>query len=269
VLAAVAVSSASLHLEIESLGCVSVDVSAESSVVSGKRSAEQRDRYFTGRVAEMRRICDAIEAVLANARPASTATNIAVLGLPGMGKSLLVSQALLEMQKTARGQAARSVLFEAEGPRLQPVWKKMFSLPHAAWAARLPVAADTPPSDALRLFKDYLSRLRFVAIIDDADVDGLQAAARLIPVSSALHAVLVTSQQKEEELAPIEGTLGRFEKITLCGFEESTSVELMRKRCPAICSQEQRLKMSPGAWTIFRWECDCFASGARLDIAAT
>ncbi len=70
----------------------------------------------------------------------------------------------------------------------------------------------------------------------------LQTAARLIPVSSALHAVLVTSQQKEQKLKPIEGTLGRFTKIDLHGFEESSSVELMRKslleRCPAMCSQE-------------------------------
>jgi len=27
--------------------------------------------------------------------------------------------------------------------------------------------------------------------------------------------------------------------------------------------------MSQGGWTIFRWECDCFASGARLNTFVT
>jgi hypothetical protein len=189
----------------------------------------------------MQRICDAIEAVLANARPASTATNIAVLGSPGMGKSLLVSQALLRMQKQCADRQREVYFLKLRGRGAASVEEDALVVARSL-GSRIGVTADTSPSDALRLFKDYLSRLRFVAVIDDANVEGLQAAARLIPVSSALHAVLVTSQQKEEELTPIEGTLGRFEKIALHGFEESTSVELMRKRCPAMCSQELRLK---------------------------
>jgi len=152
-----------------------------------------------------------------------------------------VSQALLEMQKQHADRQQEVYFLKLRGRGAASVEEDVLVAAHSL-GSKIAVAADTPASDALKLFKDYLSRLRFVAIIDDANVDGLQAAARLIPVSSALHAVLVTSQQKEEELAPIEGTLGRFEKISLCGFEESTSVELMRKRCPAICGQEQRLK---------------------------
>jgi hypothetical protein len=240
VLAAVAVSSASLHLEIESLGCVTADVSSESSVVSGKRSAEQRDRFFTGRVAEMQRICDAIEAVLANARPASTAANIAVLGVPGMGKSLLVSQALLYMQKQHADRQQEVYFLKLRGRGAVSVEDDVL-IAARSLGSKIGVSSDTPPSDALKSFSDYLSHLRFVVIIDDADVDGLQAA-RLIPVSSALHAVLVTSQQNEEELMSIEATLGRFQKIVLSAFDERTSIELIRKRCPSLCGEEQRLK---------------------------
>ena len=241
VLAAAAVASVSLHVEIESQGCVAADICSGSSHVSGKRSAEQRDSFFMGRVEELQRVCDAIEAVVVDARPASAEANVAVLGVPGIGKSLLVSQALLKMQKKHADKQHEVYFLKLRGRGAASVEDDVL-IAARSLGSKIGVAADTPPSDALKSFADYLSHLRFVAIIDDADVDGLQAAARLIPVSSAFHSVLVTSQQKEEELMSIEATLGCFQKIALSAFDERTSVELIRKRCPLLCSEEQRLK---------------------------
>ena len=243
-LAAAAVASISLHCEIESPGCAASVVFDGSSLVSGKRSAEQRDSFFTGRVRELQRVCEAIEAVVVDARPASAAANVAVLGLTGMGKSLLLSQALLKMPKEHAGKQHEVYFLKLRGRGAASVEDDVLVAAHSL-GSKIAVAADTPRSDALRHFKDYLSRLRFVTIIDDANVDGLQAAARLIPVSSAVHAVLVTSQQNEEELM-IETTLGFFDKVVLCGFDESTSIELIRKRCPSLCSDLQRLKNVTG-----------------------
>ena len=162
-LAAVALSSVSLHPAIASLGCIDASVSAGSSLVSGKRAAEQRDAYFTGRVHELKRVCEAVGAVLLNERPASAPANIAVLGVPGMGKSLLVSHALLTMQKTHAEQQREVYFLKLRGRGAVSVEEDLVM--HArSLGSKIGVAADSSPSDALTKFKDHLSRLRFVAI---------------------------------------------------------------------------------------------------------
>ncbi len=114
--------------------------------------------------------------------------------------------------------------------------------------SKIGVFADTATHVALTNLKAHLSSLRFVAVIDDANSEGLQAAAKWIPVSTALHAILITSQQPAEELASIEVAHGRFEKITLCEFDSSTSVVLLQKvcdRCPAVKDDVYRLQDVP------------------------
>jgi hypothetical protein len=98
--AAAALSSLMLHraLDADSFGCVAARISVGSMAASGQRAPEQRDEFFTGRLPELKQVCDTVEAVLRNQLPASAVKHIAVLGLPGMGKSLLVSQAVLKMQ---------------------------------------------------------------------------------------------------------------------------------------------------------------------------
>ena len=126
--------------------------------------------------------------------------------------------------------------------------------------SKIEVAADTPPTTALSKLKSYLSRLRFVVMIDDANRDGHQAAAEWIPASSEAHAVLVTSQQPAEELVHFESALGPFEKMTLSGFDEATSVELIRmmcKQCVYIINQADRLE-------VIVKQLDCLPLGVRL-----
>ena len=244
ILAAVALSSVSLHPAIASMGCIDTVVSAGSSLVSGKRAPEQRDAYFTGRVQELSRVCEVVQAVLLNSRPASTPARIAVLGVPGVGKSLLVSQALLKMQKTHADKMHDVYFLKLRGRGAASVEEDLVMYARSL-GSKIGVAAGCPPSDALNKFKGYLSLLRYVAIIDDANADGLQAAARWIPVSSGLQAVLVTSQQPLEELMSISTALGAFETMALSGFDESTSVELLQrllKRCVAMADQAHRLR---------------------------
>ncbi len=107
--------SESMHPAIKSMD-ISSTVSSGTSSKTGKRSPEQRDSYFTGRVSELKRICEVVQAVVLNAHPAPAPLHVAVLGIPGMGKSLLVSQALLEIQRSHLD-GAHDVLHESDWPR--------------------------------------------------------------------------------------------------------------------------------------------------------
>lgn len=208
-------------------GCIISCISAGSSLVDGKRAPEQRDEFFTGRSTELKRICDVISSVLLNTPVAFTATRVAVLGLPGMGKSLLVSHAVLEMQHL-HADLHRTLYFLKLRGRGASIVEEDLEMHARALGSKIAVAADSTPNDALVHLREYLSHLRFVAIIDDANADGLQAVAKWIPRSSACHAVLVTSQQPPEELSFVEASLGPFEKITLDQFTECSSVELLK-----------------------------------------
>jgi tetratricopeptide (TPR) repeat protein len=257
--AGIVMSSVSLHSAFEAVGVVVASVSAGLVSLTGKRSPEQIDRFFSGREDEMRRVCEAVEAVLLNARRTSAPAHVAVVGVPGMGKSLLVSQALLQTQKAHASQVSEVYIMKLRGRGASSVEEDL--VVHArSLGSKIEVAADSPPSSALLKLKSYLSRLRFVAFIDDANSDGLQAAAQWIPASSEPHAFLVTSQQPAEELGPFETALGAFEKITLSGFDEATSLQLIKsicERCACIVNQADQLKVVVG-------RLNCLPLGVRL-----
>ena len=220
--ATVALSSESTHPAIKSMD-ISSTVSSGSSSKTGKRSPEQRDSYFTGRVSELKRIYEVVQAVVLNAPSAPAPLHVAVLGIPGMGKSLLVSQALLEIQRSHLDGAHDVFFMKVIGRGSVSVEESL--LVHARnLGSKIGVYADTAPHVALSNLKAHLSCLRFVAIVDDANCEGLQAAAQWIPVSTAPHAILITSQQPAEELSAIELAHGVFEKIALSEFDCSTSV---------------------------------------------
>jgi hypothetical protein len=217
--AAVALSSLTLHraLDIDSYGCVAARISVGSTAASGQRAPEQRDEFFTGRLPELKQVCDAVEAVLRNQLPASAVKHIAVLGSPGMGKSLLVSQAVLKTQKEFPDEQREVYFLKLRGRGAASVEEDLIT--HAcSLGSKISAAADTVPSVALTNLKNYLARLRFVAIIDDANADGLRAAADWVPVSSALHLILITSYHSSDELLPLEAVYGSFTKIALCGL---------------------------------------------------
>ena len=125
---------------------------------------------------------------------------------------------------------------------------------------KIEVVVDSPPIFDLSKLKAYLSRLRFVAVIDDANSEGLRAVAQWIPSSSKPHAFLVTTQQPAEELASFETALGCFEKITLTGFDEVTSVELIQSICKQwVCLGNQVDKLK----AVVR-QLNCLPLGVRL-----
>lgn len=241
-LAAVALSS--LTPCAESFGGIEAEIDVAMSSVEGKRAPEQRDEFFTGRSVELMAVCNCIRAVLLNSRLAGTPAHVAVMGLPGTGKSLLVSQALLKMQ-TIHASEQRDVYFlKLRGRGAASVEEDL--VVHArSLGSKIDVSTSCTPIEALSKLKSHLGHSRFVAIIDDANADGLRAAADWIPVSTALHALLVTSQQPAEELAAIEISHGLFEKVDLLQFDLSTSVDLITKicsRCPAIITQTDCLQ---------------------------
>jgi tetratricopeptide (TPR) repeat protein len=227
-LAALALSS--LNPPVDTFGCVDFDVSAGLSLADGKRAAEQRDSFFTGRTAEHKLLCNVIEAVLLNSRPAFTCAHVAVLGLPGMGKSLLVSEALLDMQKVhAAGQ--RGVYFLKLRGRGAVSVEEDLVMHSRSLGSKIGVTVDSLSSEALMKLKNYLAHVRFVVVIDDANVEGLQTAAQWIPVSSALYSVIVTSQQPSDELSAFQAIHGHFEIMELAKFDEKVSLELLQKVC--------------------------------------
>jgi hypothetical protein len=242
-LAALALSSLKLHPAVDSCTCVTTRVASGLLIACGKRAPEQRDDFFVGRLPELQQVCDAVEAVLRNVPPASD-LHVAVLGLPGMGKSLLVSQALLKMQAKLADEQREVYFLKLRGGGATSFEEDLIA--HArSLGSKIAVAPDSASSVALTNLKQYLSCLRFVAIIDDANSDGLQAAAKWIPKSSALHLILVTSQQERGELSAIESAHGSFRKISLPEFDSFTSLKLLQKicnRCVSICDQTERLE---------------------------
>jgi tetratricopeptide (TPR) repeat protein len=203
----------------------------------------QRDAFFTGREAELKRVCDAIEDVVLNTTPASASAHLAVLGASGTGKSALVSQALLSVQARHTTSIDDVCFIQLRGSA--PASAEDDLLLHArSLPDKFRAEVNAAPSDVLSKFKDFLSRVRFVAIIDDANADGLQAAARWIPKSSARHVVIVTCQSSPV-LSRMEHTLGRFDHVTLSGLDGSACVALvcrLCKHCSFTASQVNELK---------------------------
>jgi Cdc6-like AAA superfamily ATPase len=191
---------------------------------------------------ELKQVCDAVEAVLRNQLPASAVKHIAVLGSPGMGKSLLVSQAVLKMQKEFADEQREVYFLKLRGRGAVSMEEDLMTYARSL-GSKIAVAADTAAGVALTNLRNYLAHLRFVAIIDDADADGLQAAAKWIPVSSALHMILVT--QPSGELTAMESAYGAFTRIELSKFDPSTSVALLQKiceKCSAMKDETQRFQ---------------------------
>ncbi len=191
--------------------------------------SEQRDAYFTGRAAELRRVGDVIGAVAMD-RPPASHLHVAVLGASGMGKTHLVSQALLKLRED-HASIGDDVCFVRLGGRGAANMEQDLMALALTLGGKIGVTAHSSPRDALSKLKDYLSHSRFIAVVDDADADGLQAAVRWIPASSARHAVLVTSQLPAAALRQLEASIGPFENIDLCGFDECSSLELICKLC--------------------------------------
>lgn len=99
-MAALVLSSLALHPAVDSLARIVTEVSFEQSVEHGQRAPVQPDHFFCGRTEEMHFVCSAVESVLLNTpRVSCFPAHVAVLGWPGVGKSLLVSQALRLMQR--------------------------------------------------------------------------------------------------------------------------------------------------------------------------
>jgi tetratricopeptide (TPR) repeat protein len=190
------------------------------------------DAYFTGRDAELRGVCGVIEAVLVNDCPASSPSHLAVLGEAGVGKSSLISQAIFKMQEAHRSSAGEVFFMRLRGRGAAAAEQDL-----VLHARTLGCAATSAPSDVLPKLRDYLSRARFVAVIDDADDAGLHAAARWIPSSSARHAVLLTSRlhRASPALRHVQAALGTFDTLLLTGLDEAAGMELLCKLC-ARCS---------------------------------
>ena len=219
------------------------NVSSGGASPADKSVQVQRDAFFTGREAELKRVCDAIEAVVLNTVPASSSAHLAVLGASGTGKSALVAQALLDVEarhSTGMGdvcflQLRASAAASAE----EDLLLHARSLP-----GKVRAEVNSSPNDVLSKFKDFLSRARFVAVIDDANAHGLQAAARWIPKSSARHVVIVTCQSSPL-LSCMEHAFGRFDHVTLSGLDGSACVQLvcrLCKQCSFTASQLNELK---------------------------
>ena len=101
----------------ESCGSVDANVSPGFLSLTDNRSPKHIDKFFSGREEELRRVCDAIGAVLLDENLGSKHAHVAVLGAPGTGKSLLESQALLRAHKALASRVNESVHHEAERTR--------------------------------------------------------------------------------------------------------------------------------------------------------
>jgi hypothetical protein len=171
------------------------------------------------------------------------AAHAAVIGFPGMGKSLLVSQALLHSQQLQCDSLRNVFIMKLRGRGAVSVTEDII-MHSRSLGSRIGVSEASSAQELLENMKKYLSHVRFIAVIDDANSDGLQAAAKWIPRSKCRYCILLTSQQPASELGDIEAHHGKFRVLELNAFDDAASVALLVRMCSA-CGhlQEQSLRL--------------------------
>lgn len=179
---------------INELPTVSFQIIGSDSTVLNMRAAIPCYDDFIGRNEEIEAIVKTVEAV---AERASHGTMRAVLlhGNPGLGKSLLASQALRQAQKSIEQQEFKhDVLIEIIRGRGAAVAKDDFLAMGRSLGGPINVASGSPRDVVLIALKRFFKTTRYVLLIDDADHDGLSFVLQFLPVSTQSCTIIITSQ---------------------------------------------------------------------------
>jgi hypothetical protein len=232
------------------------------------RAAVARDDYFTGREKELDDIVKAVEMVAENT--AYEARRVVVVhGNPGLGKSLLATQALRKFQnKIAERMVHCDVCIEIiRGRGDFVVVEDLVSLGRSL-GEKIGVAICSPQDVILAALQRFLEKNRYVLVIDDADYEGLSHALHYLPVSKQRCALIVTSQSLTDKdvldiLIDGESNAIYYKKLEI--FLESDCMMLLKKicqNCYALLQQEilrpifKKLGFLPLAVRLFAVWCE-------------
>jgi hypothetical protein len=175
-------------------------------------------------------------------------------GVPGLGKSLLATQALRSAQSdleknVARAQASQDVRLEiVRGRGAGVVDEDLVALGRNLGSVIDKVSAS-PPDVVLAALRCFFAQSRYVLLIDDADEEGLARALEFLPVSNQRCAVIITSQSLTRDsttqllIGAGDNTALYFHK-QLQPFTPKECMVLMRQvcdKCEALLAKENDL----------------------------
>jgi hypothetical protein len=195
---AAALASRTLQDKVNALPAVRVAVVASDAAGLGMRAAVPGDDAFIAREEEKAAIVDAVTSVMDGTSHESRRV-LLLHGVPGLGKSLLATQALRSAQKdletnVARARASQDVRLEIVRGRGAGVVDEDFVTLGRNLGSVIGVVSASPPDVVLAALRRSFATSRYVLLIDDADENGLARALEFLPVSNQRCAVIITSQ---------------------------------------------------------------------------
>ena len=189
-----ALASRTLQDRVNSTSPLHITITPVSSFDTGMRGAAAADHDFIAREEERAAIFGAVASVMdGTSREARRV--LLLYGSPGLGKSLLATQALRNAQKihekTHASQDVRVEIVRGRGAGV--VEEDLVALGRSLGGA-IGVESASPQDVVLAALQHFLGKSRYVLLIDDADAEGLARAFQCLPVSEQRCALIITSQ---------------------------------------------------------------------------
>jgi len=230
-----------LQARIDALPAAAVELERTAADGLSTRATLEEDRNFIARDTELHKIELLVEAVFTSNAPAARSV-LLLRGHPGLGKSAAAKQGLRRMQnKYAAASCCKGVHVPSiiRGRGAAAVDDDILR-----WGrdlgSTIGVGPGAPPETVLPLLKAFLTTVRYVVLIDDADKAGIQQALKHLPPSGLRCTLLVTSQILQEKdlrayLTAAESGVSVRSSVEVSELQSFTSdecMQLMRSLCP-------------------------------------
>ena len=202
----------------------------------------QEDRKFIARQEELARVGRVVEAVFTSIAPAPREL-LLLRGNPGLGKSAAAKQGLrLKQNQYAAASCCKDVHVPSiiRGRGAAAVREDL-----VRWGrdlgSKIGVGSASSPDAVLPRLKEFLQKVRYVVLIDDADEAGLREALKHLPPSQLRCALLVTSQMlKQTDTEALvsasesrdAGHMSSIRMLELAPFTDDECIHLLDRFCP-------------------------------------
>jgi hypothetical protein len=189
-----ALASRTLQGRVNTMPPLPVAIVPSTSSGLGLRAAIAADNDFIAREEEQAAIVGAVASVMQGTSHEGRRV-LLLHGSPGLGKSLLATQALRCTQKDGeQAQGSQDVRVEiVRGRGAGVVDEDVVALGRNLGSA-IGVSSASPQDVVLAALHRFLGTSRYVLLVDDADAEGLARALQLLPVSKQRCALIITSQ---------------------------------------------------------------------------